>query len=416
MRRTRRCAPIKSELLVVGVDVAKAAHLAVAVDAEGTASKPLTFSVTQEGFEALLAYARQQAQRRGAQGFVVAMEPTGHYGMTLVAWLAAHGISVFLVQPAHTQKAAALYDGTSRKTDQKDALVIASLCRQGLCRPYRLPQGPYAQLRILTVRRQQLVQQQGQALNRLRRHVEVLFPELLTLFPKLGGKTLRWLLRQLPTPALVLACPLQELAAQMALHSRKQLGLARAEQLQQLARTSVGLVEGTAAHTLAIRQLLEELEQVQRQVRQVEQQMDEQLDSIPYAKLLLTIPRLGRVTLASLLGELGDLQGYRHAKQLIAMAGLDLVEDSSGKRQGHHHISGKGRAYARQLLYLAALRMGQKGLAGPRQRQVEDRKKSAVQAAVANMSRLLRIMHALVRDQQPFDPARLCPQALPLAA
>lgn len=416
MRRTRRCAPIKSELLVVGVDVAKAAHLAVAVDAEGTASKPLTFSVTQEGFEALLAYARQQAQRRGAQDFVVAMEPTGHYGMTLVAWLAAHGISVFLVQPSHTQKAAALYDGTSRKTDQKDALVIASLCRQGLCRPYRLPQGPYAQLRILTTRRQQLVQRRGQVLNRLRRHVEVLFPELLGLFPKLSGKALRWLLQQMPTPQAVLSCPLQELTDGLSRHSRQQLGRARAEQLVQLARTSVGLTEGAAAHTLAIGQLLEELAQVLQQTAQLEQQMDAQLRLIPYAPLLLTIPRLGRVTLASLLGELGDLKGYRHAKQLISMAGLDLVEDSSGKRQGHHHISGKGRAYARQILYLAALRMGQKVLAGPRQRQVEGRHKPPNQAAVANMARLLRMMHAIVRDNQPFDAARLGPQALPLAA
>jgi transposase len=416
VRRTRRCAPIKSELLVIGVDVAKNAHLAVAVSAEGVSSKALPVPVSQQGFEALLAFAQQQIQRMGAVGFVVALEPTGHYGTTLVAWLSARGIEVYSVQPSHTCQAKALYDGTSRKTDKKDALVIASLCRQGLCRPYRLAKGPFAQLRILSAQRQQLVQRRSQTVNRMHRHVDVLFPELLSLFPKLEAKTARHLLHNRPTPQDILACPLETLAEELTHHSRGQLGMQRAQALVQLAKTSVGLTDGTEAHTPALRQLLDELTAVLRQIRELEQQMSEQLALVPYAKLLLTIPLLGRMTLATLLGELGDLHNYRHAKQLLCMAGLDLVESSSGQQQGRHHISGKGRAYARQILYMAALRLGWKVLAEPRRRLVEERKKPANKAAVANMARLLRLMHAIVRDQRPFDPARIGRQAMPMAA
>lgn len=416
MRRTRRCAPIKSELLVIGVDVAKHAHVAVAVSAEGVNSKALTFSVTQEGFEALLAFAKQQVQRMGAAGFVVALEPTGHYGTTLVAWLAAQNIEVYSVQPSHTSQAKALYDGTSRKTDKKDALVIASLCRQGLCRPYRLAQGPFAQLRVLSAQRQQLVARRSQTVNRMHRHVDVLFPELLSLFPKLEAKTVRHLLRSRPTPADIVSCPVETLAKELGQASRGQLGMDRAQALLQLAQTSVGLTHGREAHTLALRQLLDELEAVLGQIRELERQMDQQLDRVPYAERLLTIPLLGRMTLATLLGELGDLKNYRHAKQLLCMAGLDLVESSSGQTQGHHHISGKGRAYARQILYMAALRLGWKVLAEPRRRLVEERKKPANKAAVANMARLLRLMHALVRDDKPFDAARLGSQGMAMAA
>ena len=48
------------------------------------------------------------------------------------------------------------------------------------------------------------------------------------------------------------------------------------------------------------------------------------------------------------------------------MAGLDLVETSSGKLRGKRYISGDGRSYALQLLYLAALRMGKSVLAESR--------------------------------------------------
>lgn len=170
------------------------------------------------------------------------------------------------------------------------------------------------------------------------------------------------------------------------------------------------------SHRLAVRQLLAELRHVLGQIKELEARMTDTLRQVPYAPLLRSIPQLGVVTVATLLGELGDLKAYRHAEQVIAMAGLDLVENSSGERQGHHHISRRGRGYARQMLYLAALRLGWKVMAEPRRRSVEDRKKSANKAAVANMARLLRVMFAIARDGKPFDAVRMQPPAMPIAA
>ena len=144
--------------------------------------------------------------------------------------------------------------------------------------------------------------------------------------------------------------------------------------------------------------------------------MLEQLAAVPYAQRMLSIPRLGALTAATLLGELGDLRDYNHAAQLIKMAGLDRVESSSGQHKGKRHISRRGRRYARQMLYLAALRLGGGVLAGPRDRMVEVHKKEPTKAAVANMCRLLRILHALVRDDVDFDLHRFASAELALAA
>lgn len=405
-RRTRRCPPVDPNLLVIGVDVAKQSHVAVASSSDGRTRKPLSFPATKAGFESLRAYAEKAMADVGARGWVVGLEPTGHYGQPLSAWLRRSEVPVFLVQPLHTNRAKELWDGTSRKTDAKDAAVIADLCRRGVAQPVRALAAPFAALRVLSRQREQLVKRRSQAVNRLHRHVDVVFPELCQVFPKLEGATMRWLLRHAGTPEQVLGMPREQLLEGIRRASRGQLREERLEALLEAARDSIGVRDGLPAHRLTMRQLLDESEAVLKQLAEIEQAMTAELAKVPYASTLLTLPKLGRITLATLLGEFGDLRDYRVAQQLLAMAGLDLVETSSGERKGQRHISRKGRRYARQLLFMAALRLGNGVLAEPRRRLVEDRKVQPTKAAVANMCRLLRILHAMARDGSRFDATR----------
>jgi len=87
---------------------------------------------------------------------------------------------------------------------------------------------------------------------------------------------------------------------------------------------------------------------------------------------------------------------------VLKMVGLDLVESSSGARDGHRHISRRGRRYARQMLYMVALKAGSGALAARRDRLVE-RGTSPKKAVVANMCALVRIVFALARDDADFD-------------
>ena len=411
MRRTRLCRPINADMLVVGVDIAKVTHVAVATSADGRMGKPFSFGCDAKAFASFWQYAEKEAKRLGCAKWVVALEPTGHYGLSLASWLAAQGVEVYSVQPLHTNRAKELYDGTTRKTDAKDAAVIASLCRQGLSRPYRLLTGAFADLRVLAKQRQQLVIRRGQVLSRLHRHVDVVFPELRKVFKDLLADSCLWVLTTIPTPAMVLKMDEAQLLAGLKGVSRGQLKQARVDELREAARTSVGIREGLEGHRLAMEQLVAELHTILAQVAVAEAQMAQGLQRVPYAKYLLTIPRIGIVTVATLIGEFGDLQGYKVSAQLLKMAGLDLVEISSGLRKGQRHISRHGRSYARQILYMAALRVGGSFLSEPRRRKVEEGKAPPTKAAVANMARLLRIIHALARDMKAFDPSRYLPEA-----
>ena len=416
-KRARVCRPIQPELVVVGVDVAKRKLVARAVASDGRTAKACRFGCEAAGFVRLLAYAERATKRFGGRGFVVAMEPTGHYGEPLAVWLRAKGVAVYAVQPLKTRRAKELYDGTRRKTDDKDAYVVADLCRQGFGRPWRVLRGPFASLRVLSRRREQLVQRRRRVVNRLHRHRDVVFPELRELFKKLAGRASRWVLRHAATPAAVLEMGVERLAEELRKASRGHLGRERAEAMVEAASRSVGVQDAAGAHQLAMVQLVDELEAVLGQLAEVERQMKAELEQVPYAGHLLTVPGFGAIMVATLLGEFGDLRDYRVARQLIKMAGLDLVESSSGERQGHHHISRRGRRYARQMLYLAALTAGRSALSARRRRLVEVKGKPAPKAAVANACALLRISHALVRDGADFDAARhAAPVEVALAA
>ncbi len=55
-------------------------------------------------------------------------------------------------------------------------------------------------------------------------------------------------------------------------------------------------------------------------------------------------------TIAGFLAEVGDLSKYDHGQQIIRLAGLNLKENSSGKRKGKTGISKRGQSTLRALL------------------------------------------------------------------
>lgn len=405
-RRAQVRRPIQPELIVVAVDVAKQSFVARPLAGDGRTAKSCRFGCTAMGFETLLAAASTWVKRFAARGFVVAMEPTGHYGEPLACWLLDRRVPVYAVPPLYTARSKELEDGTRRKTDDKDCLVIGDLCRRGLSKPWRRLVEPFATLRVLVRQREQLVIRRSRVVNRVQRHLDVVFPELRELFHKLFARTALWVIATVPTPQGVLSMGVETLAEELRRVSRGQLGRPRAEALVSAAASSVGVQDAVGAHRLALTQLLAELEGILEQLTGVERAMAEALEQVPYAGRLLSVPGLQVISVATLLGEVGDLRDYRHAKQVLKMLGLDLVEDSSGKRKGHRHISRRGRRYARQILYMVALKAGRTFLSARRDRLVEVKHKPAKKAAVANVCALVRIAFALVRDDVDFEQER----------
>ncbi|PID03015.1 hypothetical protein CSV67_05985 [Sporosarcina sp. P2] len=70
--------------------------------------------------------------------------------------------------------------------------------------------------------------------------------------------------------------------------------------------------------------------------------------------ILLSVPGIGVTLAAELTAEMGDLEAFTNAGQLIKMAGTNpVVKQSGGKTATHFAISKQGRAPFRGIVYQA---------------------------------------------------------------
>ncbi len=188
------------------------------------------------------------------------------------------------------------------------------------------------------------------------------------------------------------------------------------------AANSIGIREGREALELELRQLLVRMELVRNQLGEIEQTINRVIKEVPYIEILSSIPQVGQITLAAILGEAGDFRQYQNARQIIKFAGLNLYEISSGQHHGRKRITKRGRPLLRQMLYLAGLRLiKQQGAFYQFYKRLVERGKPKPQAIVAMGCKLLRVLFAMVRDNRKFkeqgeNPALMINQirALPL--
>ena len=132
-------------------------------------------------------------------------------------------------------------------------------------------------------------------------------------------------------------------------------GIKEAESLIGLAWETVGIKEGLAGIFIDIRHILMQLEAEERFISEIEAEMRATLERIPYSVRLLSIKGLGTVSVAGLIGEVGDFSKFSTQSEIMKLAGLDLYEISSRKRKGQRRISKRGRSLLRKILFYAAI-------------------------------------------------------------
>jgi transposase len=126
--------------------------------------------------------------------------------------------------------------------------------------------------------------------------------------------------------------------------AKRGLGIERMRSLKAAASRSVGIREGTSLAKLELQLLLTQYELLECKFEELEARLDELLEQIPHVKQLLDIKGIGRDSIAGFLAEVGDIMHYRHPKQIIKLAGLNLKENTSGKHKGQTKITKRGRS------------------------------------------------------------------------
>ena len=193
--------------------------------------------------------------------------------------------------------------------------------------------------------------------------------------------------------------------------ARRAVGVKRAEKLYEAAEKSVGVREGLTAAKTKIRLCIEEISFFKKRLEDIEREMAVRLRETGIDRYILSIPGIGIVTAAGILGEIGDLSRFENWKQVRKYAGLNLIEDSSGERKGKTRISKRGRAMLRNLLYQVAVVMVCKNkemkalytyLKTRRENPLEKK-----QALVVVAVKVIKIIFALVKKKEEYDAKKV---------
>ena len=391
--------------LIVGVDIAKTLQWARFTDYHGLEiGKVIKFANNKTGFESILASIKTTCKLKDLDKVMVGMEPTGHYWKPLANYLMMHQITVVMVNPYHTKRAKELDDNSPTKSDQKDALTIARLVRDGRYYEVYMPRDVYAELRVLANSRLSLMKRHNALKNKITVVLDEYFPEIITVFKKpLKGKASIQIMKSCPFPSLILELGIDGVLVEIKKAVKKTVGRKKAQELVEAAQVSIGVNYGITAATLKLSLMIEELELLTRQLEQIERAA---LSDTGFKELILSIPGVGVVTAASFLGEIGNPLRFDHPRQISRMAGYNLVEDSSGKNKSGTVISKRGRKNLRSTLYqmaktLVAVNSEMKELYQYLKTRPENplRKK---QALVVISKKIVTIIYNLIKKQEEY--------------
>jgi len=415
--KAQKVKKINPRTMIVAVDIGKGFHFGYFRAPNGEERKPFLFSNSAKSFNEFWHSVQAFSRRHDLEEVVVGFESSGPYAEPLFHYLREKPVRLVQVNPVHTKRVKELSGNSPNKTDRKDPRVIADVISLGHALTLVVPEGPAAHLRRLTQSRERVIKRRTAALNQIQDLIFVIFPEFLKIMKGISTKTAFYLIKNYPTAQSIVALGLEPLKALIRTTSRGKLGPQRGEALFHASQGCVGVQEGKGSILLEIEYLISQISADTKFIANLEKQMEEYLEQIPYSHSVLSLKGVGKVTVAGLIGEVGDFRAFGTISEITKLAGFDLFEISSGKHRGQRRISKRGRPLMRKLLFYAAINVVRtNGILHKPYQQMLSRGMLKVKALIAIARKLLRIIFALARDNTVYMEDYCLNQHLKLAA
>ena len=388
-------------MFYIGIDVAKYKH-SCAVISEG-GEKIFThfdFANTTEGFSLLIK--KLDAFGISSDCSRVCMESTGHYGYALWSHLSERGFEVCLANPFQTHNYVKAQTVRKVKNDALDALALAQWLL--IENPTASALSPEETAELKSIARFRTFQSRiiGDCKRKVITLLDVSFPEYAPFFTDTFGKTSLAVLMRYPSAEALSHAHIDALTNLLVKSSRGKFSSDHASALRDLARNSFGVRYASEASAFQIRELIDQIEFTKKQMASAERKMTELL--VKAATPITTIPGIGTVCAAIILGEIGDIARFSKSSQLVAYAGYDPSVFQSGQFSGtNNHISKRGSRYLRWAIWLAADRAR---MFDPMLREYYEKKRGEGKchkvAMCAVARKLCNIIFAVLSTNQPY--------------
>jgi transposase len=325
-----------------------------------------------------------------------------------VGALTAAGYQVYAINPLAVARYRDRHHVSGAKSDASDAKLLSDLVRTDRHNHRRVAgDSPDAEaIKVLARAHQSLIWTRTRHTNALRSALREYYPAALVAFEDLAHGDALGVLRRAPTPEQGAHLPLNAIQSALKRGGRQRNVAARARQIQAVLRTDQLSAPPTiaAAFAATTRATVGIIDELNRQIAELETSLTQHFETHPDADIYLSLPGLGVVLGARVLGEFGDDPNrYTDAKSRKNYAGTSPLTVASGKKRAvlARHVRNRRLYDAIDQWAFCAISLS------PGARAFYDQHRTAGdtnhQALRALGNRLVGILHGCLRHKQPYD-------------
>lgn len=388
-------------MIYAGIDVAKDTHYAAVMNNTGEVLvEPFPFENDAAGFCLL----QKKLSSFPKDDLLIGLESTGIYSENLICFLFGAGYRLAVINPIQT---ATLRKTSIRKTktDKVDTLLIIKSLMVNTYRLYSERDAESLKLKSLCRFRQNLKKSKARLKIQLSGYVNLLFPELADFFRSgIHIAACYALLKKHSSPEDIAALRLSVLSTLLSKASRGRFGKDTAEALKSLAKSSVGVKN--AYISIQITQTIAQIELLEQQIDELEAVISDTMKNLN--SVIMTVPGIGAVDGAMILGEIGDIHRFSSPGKLLAYAGLDPTVCQSGKFTAKStKMSKRGSKTLRYALINAAWQLTLHDQTFSDYYNLKRSQGLNHYAALGHVAhKLVRVIFKLLRDNTPFQPQK----------
>jgi len=322
--------------------------------------------------------------------------------------LTAVGYQVFAVNPLAAARYRDRHHVSGAKSDASDAKLLADLVRTDR-HNHRLVAGDSSAaeaIKVLARAHQNLIWARTRHTNGLRSALREYYPAALEAFEDLADRDALAILGRAPTPADAQRLSVSKIRAALKAAGRQRNLDTRAVQIQEMLRSQqlTAPAAVTAAFGASTRAAVGVIAELNRQISDLEAELATHFEAHPDADIYRSLPGLGVILGARVLGEFGDDPNrYTTAKCRKNYAGTSPLTIASGKKRAvlARHVRNRRLYDALDQWAFCAL------TTSPGARAFYDHHRAAGdlhhQALRALGNRLVGILHGCLRHHSTYD-------------
>jgi hypothetical protein len=325
-----------------------------------------------------------------------------------VTALVAAGYEVFAVNPMSTSRYRDRHSTSGAKSDPGDAKILADMVRTDRHnhRPVAADSDTVAAVKVLARAHQSMIWSRRRQANMLRSTLREFYPAALAAFDELTSLDALEVLRLAPTPELGRTLSRSKIAAALRRGGRQRRIDERAGEIQTALRADQLAVPGveSSAMGVSVAASVAVIATMGAQIDALAGELTAGFERHPHAEVVRSLPGLGTILGARVLGEFGDEPNrYATAKSRKNYAGTSPITRASGTKRAvlARHVRNDRLADAIYLWAFSALK------ASPGARAFYDTHRAAGdthhQALRVLGNRLVGILHGCLEHHMAYD-------------